>query len=238
MDNLVYIVAINMEVENHVEKAWKYYCNKHNCDFKTIKSQINPKMAPHWERYRVFEYYPNYKNYIYVDADAIVRWDAPNLFNKLTDSSKLYVVKDLGSLEWVHNSIKGYQHLFPDVDLKWWEYFTTGFMKFTKSHKSLFDEFLNFYENNLEEINELQYKTLKKGFDQTLFNYFTISCDSSLYVLPEVYSLGHLLKKDILKNGMFLMMQAYIYQFNGIPKKALPNVINQIWNKIQHKYEH
>lgn len=237
MDSLIYIVAINMDVEGHVKKAWEYYCDKHNCDFKIIKSQINPNMAPHWERYRVFEHYANYKNYIYVDADAIVRWDAPNLFNRLIDSSKIYAVKDLGSLEWVHNSIRGYQHLFPDIDLKWWDYVTTGFLKFNKKHKRLFSEFIEFYEENLDEINDLQYKTLRKGFDQTLFNYFMAEKEVDIQTLPEVFSLGHLVKKDILKGGMFLYIQAYIYQFNGIPKKSLPIIMNQIWNKIQHKYE-
>jgi hypothetical protein len=233
--NLIYIVAINFDVKEHVAKAWEYYCKKYNCDFKIIETASIENMAPHWERYTVMERYPQYENYIYVDADALVKWDCPNLFELLSED-KFYIVKDIGSLEWTYNSIMGYQDLFPDITVSWWEYVTTGFLKFSIKHRMFFKKFIEFHKSNDQTINDRQYQTLRKGFDQTPFNYFLKQEEQDIIVLPEVFSLGHMHKKDIFNNGMFLNMPAYIWQFNGIPKEQLPIVLSQIWNHINHQY--
>ena len=237
MKNLIYIVAINFEVKKHVQKAWEFYCNKINCDFKIIDSQTHNEMAPQWERYSVIEQYTEYDNYIYVDADALVNWDCPDLF-ELLNENKLYVVKDIGSLEWTYNSIVGYKQFFPTVDVNWWEYFTTGFIKFDKLHRQLFADFIDFHNSNRDMLNKLQYHTLRKGFDQTPFNYFIRHHNQRFEILPEVYSLGHLHKKDIYQNGMFLTLPAYIWQFNGLPKEQLPQILEYVWNHIKDKYGH
>ena len=83
MRNLIYIVAIGMEVKNHVAKAWDFHSRRHKIDFKIITDPSDPDMAPHWERYTAIDRYPNYDNYLYVDADALVKWDAPNFFEIL-----------------------------------------------------------------------------------------------------------------------------------------------------------
>lgn len=235
MKNLVYIVAINMDVKENCIIAWSSYCKKHGCDFRVISESSGEKIAPHWERYNVMELYPDYDNYLYVDADAIVHWNAPNFFENLSEDH-IYAVKDIGSLEWTYNSIEGYQDLFPDVKVNWWEYITTGFLKFNKSHKQLFKNFMQFYTDNLTEINTRQYQTLRKGFDQTPFNYFIRKEDYKFEIISEVYSLGHLIKKDIFHNGMFINIPAYIWQFNGMPKDQLPGIMNQIWQHIKEKY--
>jgi len=235
MKNLIYIVAINMDVKETCVKAWESHCKKHNCDFRVITDQLNPAMAPHWERYTVMERYPDYDNYLYVDADAIVHWDAPNFFEEL-NGNHIYAVKDIGSLEWTYNGILGYQDLFPGVTVNWWEYITTGFLKFNKSHRQLFKDFVDFYKDNIEEINDRQYKTLRKGFDQTPFNYFVRQQNCKFEILPEVYSLGHLIKKDIFHNGMFINLPAYIWQFNGMPKEQLPSIVNQVWEHVKEQY--
>lgn len=236
MKNLIYIVAINFDVNNHSAKAWEYYCKKTNCDFKIIDTPSAPNRAPHWERYTVIERYPEYDNYIYVDADALVKWDCPDLFELLSED-KLYAVKDIGSLEWTYNSILGYQSLFPTTEVKWWEYFTTGFLKFSKSHKDLFKSFIDFYSQNEDLINQMQYQTLRKGFDQTPFNYMVKKTNTDIKIIPEIFSLGHLIKKDIYHNGMFLNIPAFIWQFNGIAKEHLPSTMEQIWNHVKEMYQ-
>ena len=225
-----------MDVENHTKKAWEFYCSKYGIDFKIINKSSHKDMAPHWERYNIMELYPEYDNYLYVDADAIVKWDAPNFFEELPET-KLYAVKDLGSLEWTYNSIQGYQDMFPDVSVYWWEYITTGFLKFDKSHRVFFRDFLNFHKSELNEFNQRQYTTLKKGFDQTPFNFFIRKNNIELITIPEIFSLGHLNKKDILNNGMFLNIPSYIWQFNGIPKEQLPSLMDQVWDHIKEQYQ-
>jgi len=238
MKNLVYIVAIGMEVKEHTEKAWKFYCEKYNCDFKVITKASRKNMAPHWERYTIFEKYPGYDKYLYVDADAMVKWDAPNFFETVHYTpSAIHAVKDIGSLEWVYNSILGYQDLFPNQDLKWWEYVTTGWLLFDNTLKDFFTKVMKFHAENNEELNLRQYNTLKKGFDQTPVNYLIRQENIQLKVLPEVFSLAHLHKKDIFQNGMFVNLPAYIWQFNGIPKEQLPYIMEQLWNHVKDQYK-
>jgi len=235
MKNLVYIVAINMDVNNHAKLAWESYCRKHNLDFKIITESSDNRMAPHWERYTVIERYPDYDNYLYVDADALVKWDAPNFFEELP-YNKMYAVQDIGSLEWTANSIKGYQDLFPKTEIKWWDYFTTGFLKFNKKHRLKLREFIKFHQENEFEINNRQYNTLRKGFDQTPFNYFVKQENIEYELAPAVFSLAHLHKKDIFQNGMFVEL-GYIWQFNGIPHEHREQIMEHIWNTYKENYE-
>lgn len=236
MKRLVYIVAINFDVQEYATKTWEHYCKKYNCDFKVITEPSREGMAPHWERYTVFERYPDYDEYLYVDADAMVSWEAPNFFEKLSERGKVFVVKDLGSVEWVYNGINGYKELFPNTDVPWYDYFTTGFLKFDKSHKELFNDFIKFHEENKDKINEKQYRTLKKGFDQTPFNFFIRKEEYEFEIIPEIYSLGHLQKKDILFNGMY-MLTGWVWQFNGIPHDQRLSIMKQTWEHVKGQYE-
>lgn len=248
---LIYVVAIGIDIEEPVRLAWEFYCKKHDIDFEVITDSSVEGMAPHWERYTVIERFPDYDEYIYVDVDAMVKWDTPNLFeeiNKFTinnifgreimDENVIYAVKDIGSLEWTHNSIQGYQDLFPTTTVNWWEYVTTGFLKFKNYHKVFFKTIIDFYKSHQEEFNKRSYETLRKGFDQTPFNYMVKELNQDLRIIPEIYSLGHLHKKDIFQNGMFLNIPAYIWQFNGMPKGTLKNVIDKIWQHIKEQYGH
>lgn len=236
-NNLIYIVAIGMDVHEGIIKSWEYYCNKYGIDFEIIKDSLYDKRSPHWERYTIFQRFPDYKNYIYVDADALVHWNAPDFFEKLKEFDNLCVVKDVGSLEWVYNSILGYKHFFPTINLTWDNYFNTGFMKFSHKHKKYFEDFLEFHDKNEEELNRLQYYTLKKGFDQTPFNYFTIDQEIEYNLISGYYSLAYLYKKGILRNLWFLQIPCYIWQFNDIPKDQLNDIVGLSWKKIKHKYK-
>lgn len=237
MKRLVYIVAIGMDVKEHAEKAWEHYCKRHGCDFEVIRESSREDMAPHWERYTVFERFPDYDEYIYCDADALVSWYCPNLFDLLPEQDMLYFVKDLASLEWVYNSIVGYEDMFSGVEVNWAEYFTTGFIKFSKEHAELFDLILRFHEDNKEELNRRQYQTLRKGFDQTPVNYLVRGYEYDFTLLPEIFSCGHLHRKDVLQNGMFLNVPTYIWQFNGIPKDQMKNLMNNIWEHVRKSYD-
>lgn len=236
MKRLVYIVAIDWELAEESIKTWKYWCKQNNCDFYVYSEHTDQNMAPHWHRYLIFDKKPNYDQYLYVDADAMVRWDMPNPFDSYNDLAKMYVTKDFGSLEWISNSIEGYKKFFPDITIDWEDYFATGVLLFSKKHQKLFKSFISFFNENRDEINNMQYNTLRKGFDQTPFNYFVQQSKIPLGYLSLKYSLGHLIKKDILHNGMFMNL-GWIWQFNGIPKQQLHTLMSNIWNHIKDMYK-
>jgi lipopolysaccharide biosynthesis glycosyltransferase len=242
MNNIVYIVAINWDLQTPAIESWKYWCNKYNHKLIVInKPIVDVKyMSPHWQRYYIYQILDkkniDYNKILYVDADAIVKWDAPNFFKYLETDNNLGVVKDYASLEWIQNGLNGYKYLFNNIELDWEEYFCTGFLLSTKQHKELYNEFLTFYNKNYKDFINLQYKTLKKGFDQTPFNLFCKLNNIKLQYLPNKFSLGSLNAKGILMNNMFINM-GYIWQFNGVNYNIRKQIMNKTWNKIKDNYK-
>ena len=61
-------------------------------------------------------------------------------------------VKDDLQVEWVHNSITGYQDMFPDVKFDWTTYMNNGFIVLSPKHKDLCNVITDFYYANEEEL--------------------------------------------------------------------------------------
>ena len=55
MKNIVYIVAINWDLQGPAIKSWEYWCKKNNCDFYVVDEPVVDvkDMAPHWQRYYI-----------------------------------------------------------------------------------------------------------------------------------------------------------------------------------------
>ena len=240
MKNIVYIVAINWKLQETSIKGWEYWCKKNDCDFYVIDEPIVDvrDMAPHWQRYYIYDILDNqgieYDNILYVDADAMVKWDAPNFFEM--SNGNLGVVQDYASYEWVYNGIKGYQHLFPSVKYDWNDYFCTGFLLSNKKHKQFYQDIISFYFRNQDELIDLQSNKLKKGFDQTPVNYLTKFHNIDTQVLPKQCSLGALHQRGILNQGLFMEM-GWVWQFNGIPKEDTKRIMEQVWEDKRSNYE-
>lgn len=238
--NLIYIVAVNYELSPYTVEAWEWYSHKYDVDFKVIDTSSDKNLpSPHWERYTVIERFPQYKNYIYVDADALISPYAPDFFKALTNSTNtIAAVKEQSSLEWIYHSIQGYQKFFPDVRILWDDYYATGFLKFHHSLKirNTFLDILEFAQKYKSELAKLHYTTLKKGFDQTPVNYLIKKSPISFYEISPMFSLSSLQKKDILWNGLFVNL-GVIWQFNGIPQEARNSIIKQTWEQLKEKYE-
>ena len=239
MKNIVYIVAINWDLQGPAIKSWEYWCKKNDCDFYVVDEPVVDvdDMAPHWQRYYIYDILENqnieYDNILYVDADAMVRWDAPNFFDM--SDGKLGVVQDLGNFEWVYNGIKGYKQFFPNTDVEWDKYFCTGFLLMNKNHRQFFQDIISFYFKHQDDLRILQYQTLKKGFDQTPVNYLAKLHNIDLQYLSLKCSLGSLHQKFILNNGMFIDM-GDVWQFNGIPKEDTKKIMEQVWNQTKENY--
>ena len=175
MKNIVYIVAINWDLHGPAIKSWEYWCKKHNCEFYIIDEPIVDvnAMAPHWQRYYIYDILENenveYDNILYVDADAIVSWDAPNFFD-MTEN-KFCGIRDTDNMKWVYDSIKGYEPFF-DFKLNNSKYVNSGVIIFNKSHRKFFESFKELYYNNSNAFIELQDIHVKKGTEQTPFNYW------------------------------------------------------------------
>ena len=242
MKKLIYTLAVNKEkrevddagIHEVTKQSWLHYCEKYDIDFYVIDKPQFDVGTPHWFRYFIFDLKPDYDRYLYIDSDIIVHWNAPDIFEQYKDLKKLYVVRDNSGLSWIWESITAYKQLFEDIDLDWERYFNSGVQLFDQSHKDLFQSFKQFYIDNAESIFQFQ-KQVRKGFDQTPFNYFNAYNETDIEFMSEKYNLVHMVRKEILQNYYFIDM-GWFWHFNGIPRDFQDGFIKQLWEKIKKNY--
>lgn len=238
--NLIYTLAVNTEkrkgekdIYNITRKSWEHYCNKYGIDFHVIETAPLDKGTPHWFRYFIFDEKPDYDRYLYIDSDVMVHWNAPNIF-EVYPENKLHVVRDNAGLGWIWESINLYKQLFQDISLDWESYFNSGVMLFSKDQQELFNGFKQFYIENAESITAFQTE-VRKGFDQTPFNYFNAYNNTDIVYMSERFNLTHLSRKEIL-NGLYFIDMAWFWHYNGLPREHQYQIIEQIWNQISNNY--
>lgn len=191
--------------------------------------------SPHWFRYWIFDLKPGYDRYLYIDTDIMVKWDAPNIFNVYTDDMQIYAVKDNSGLSWIWEGLNGYQSMFPEITVEWDSYFNSGMLLFSKQHYQLINDFKQFYIDNQLVIQEFRDR-LRKGFDQTIFNYFVQWYGQPVKLISEKWNLFHMSRREILNNGYFIDM-GYFWHFNGISRENQLQLIENVWSHIKHNYE-
>lgn len=243
MRTLIYTTAINTsnraindtDIFDITRQSWEHYCNRHNIDFFVIDKPMLENTSPHWFRYWIFDLKPDYDRYLYIDTDIMAKWDAPNIFEEYSDENFIYAVKDNSGLSWIWEGLHGYQSMFPETKVEWDSYFNSGVLLFSKNHKQLINDFRQFYIDNKPVVEEYRNR-LRKGFDQTIFNYFTTWYEQPVKLISEKWNLFHMIRREILYNGYFTNM-GYFWHFNGLDRGNQVNLINQIWDRIKINYE-
>ena len=248
--NVVFITAIpnaktadgldKMEYKDYCLNTWKYWCDKNDVDLVLLDEEIEDanEMSATWQRYYVFDVLENsgieYNQVAMVDLDTMIKWDTPNFF-ELTNN-ELSAVKDNEVVEWTYNSKNGYQHMFPNVDFNWWDYVNAGFIIVNHKHKKMFKKIIDFYHTNKEHLLDLQYNKLRKGSDQTPFNYMIRKMGCKITYLPKIYNMTSLHRKGILEGGLFIEI-GNIWHFNGFDKESRVVLMKQTWENIRGNYE-
>lgn len=225
----------NMAYKRWCLESWQYWCDKNDVEIFILDTPLTDKdlMKPTWQRWYVFDILDangvEYNQVAMVDVDTLIHPDAPNFFD-LTDNNFSVVQDDL-FIEWSHNSIKGYQHMFPSVKFDWTTYFNCGFVVLNAQHKKLCNEIVTFYLDNTEELRTLQHTTLKKGSDQTPVNYMIRESGLPITYLPKKYNLMHPHQRGILNE--LLPEVGYVYHFNGFEKSLRNQIMEQSWNTLK-----
>ena len=107
-------------------KSWKLWCKKNDVELFVLEDELQPKgdgtynfpgMKPTWQRWHVFDVLENndvdYDQVALVDVDTMIHPNAPSFFEET--NREFSGVNDDIMVEWVYNSIKGYQDMFPNV---------------------------------------------------------------------------------------------------------------------------
>ena len=111
--------------------TWEWWCERHSADFIVIEAPPGDiayaQMPPTLQRWalvdQLIEERGENAQVALVDADTMIRWDTPDIFEQARGFS---AVADASAPSWIVRSTRAFQHLFPDTSLVWWEYFNSG----------------------------------------------------------------------------------------------------------------
>ena len=103
---------------------------------------------------------------------------------------------------------------------------------------------MEIYLDNADYFNHMQ-STLRRGTDQTPFNYVISMNDIDVKFLPMEYRVSHLSRKELLGYNWqlnedrtpFFIKYGYIWGFSGFDKTQRNKLMREIWDLIKHNYE-
>lgn len=219
--------------------SWQIWCKKYDVELFVLSDELRDKlqMKPTWQRWHVFEILEandiDYNQVALVDVDTMIHPNAPNFF-KETNGEYAGVQDDL-MVEWVHNSITGYQDMFPNTKFDWTTYINNGFIIMSPKHKALCKTITDFYYDNEDELRNRQHHTVKKGSDQTPINYLVRREEYPITHLSKKWNFTHMHIRGVLQNFLFLDC-AWIYHYNGFDKKLRNRIMRDTWIEMQRRY--
>jgi hypothetical protein len=175
-----------------------------------------------------------------VDADTMIKWDAPNFFSDYNEF-EFGGVHDSDSIFWLNNSINAYQKFFPDFKLNTDYYINSGVMMFSDHHKSFFNTLKKFYFDNKYELDN--WKVPNTGSDQTIINYLLQLEKVKQKMFPCIYNQFGLIRKDLLQHNWqtgdktpFFIKTGIVWHFTGFDMRQRISLMEQVWNLNKEYY--
>lgn len=251
MKNIILIINIKNpnrpgrdQMYNLSIESWKRWALKNDCEVLVLEEPIVPidEMTPIIQRHYVFQLLENegieYDQILMVDADTIVHPNCPNFF--LETDHQFCAVHNDGDYDWLCRSVENYEYEFfgtDKVDQKHiWNYFNTGFMITNKNFKFLHERVLDFYWKNQAKVQSMQQK-YGVGTDQSLLNLLVRhSDDVKVKLLPYIFNMQDLSRKNILDERMLFTTIPGVYHFNAVPEGVeavnywIYKTFNYLWN--------
>lgn len=254
-------VAADPAYARYGQVTWRWWCQRHGVEFvlldKPLGGSAFAEMPPTFQRWLapellIGEYGPSARVAL-IDADTMIRWDAPDLFDAA--APRFSAVADTSS-SWIYRSIKAYQSLLPDVALPWWEYFNAGIAVLGVGQLPVVRDFLQF---SLERWAELCAIAVSGhyGTDQTPLNLFLRHQGERVHFMPPPFNLANcfpmsdalwrfeldpnpdwadFIDRAFSRTSAFHFVQlGYIWHFtNVVASRHI--VMQQTWRRIREYY--
>jgi hypothetical protein len=119
------LAVITLAVDAHVElgevsqPTMRSYAEKLGADFIVISSRVYKNLKPQYEKFQLRKHLDEYRRIFYIDADAVIRSDTPNIFDMVPEGRLGAVVEK--------------------VDGQPAPYINSGVMVIDQAHKFIFD---------------------------------------------------------------------------------------------------
>lgn len=241
--NIIFITAVRIPGKESRSSSYdigiasfRDWAKKHNCDVVVLDELLfpNEQMRVNYHRYYCFDLLENsgieYDQILLTDADAIIDPNCPNFF-EMTDR-KYTVTRCDGNFDWICRSKENYEAHFGKLEsYNLWNYFNAGFQVVNKSHRQLFQQFIEFYWLNADTVISMQNK-YGVGTDQALLNYFIRTQNIDMQYLPYRYCMADLPMKNLINDLKFLQVKG-IYQFNAMPDNDRESLMRYVYNNFK-----
>lgn len=173
--------------------TWEWWCGRHEADFIAIdaapEDTAYASMPPSLQRWVILERLMKERGesaqILLVDADTMIRWDAPDIFREARGFS---AVVDTGVPAWIAQSTRAFQPLFPGVSLPWWEYFNSGVIVLGAGQYRLVRAFLDHAVTHWPHLEKVM-TSGNFGTDQTPLNFMVKQLNEPVHFLPRPFNL-------------------------------------------------
>ena len=244
--NLIYIVNItdpsakvdHKEYSEPCIRTWEYWCKKHNIDLHIVTSNDTRCGKPIWNKELAFEYAKDYDKVGIVDADTMIKWDAPNIFE--TFNEEFCMVHDDTNLDWIYKSVENYRKFFPNMDLNIDEYGNAGVLFFHTKFLNVCEEVFKLYKENQKELDNWN---KGGGREQTIFNFMLKKLNIPVRYLSPKWNLISMHKRELFKHNFQLndttphfIKYGYVWHFTGFAIEDRIKVVNNTWSLIKNRY--
>ena len=185
----------NLDYVRYSAATWSWWCRHNGVHFVLLQEpQEDPelqRLPPTLQRWlaldRLFEAFGEDATLAFVDADTMIRWDAPDIFHLA--GASLTAVRDWHA-SWIHNSLKAFQPFFPDVHVDWWNYFNAGVLICNAAHRPVFHALLTFALENRSVLDPI-FRSWQVGDDQTPLNFLATRHGHTMNFLDARFNMIH-----------------------------------------------
>ena len=245
---------------SYSQATWKWWCAQRGIDFVAFDQPLGgmgyAHMPPTIQRWFIPELlirqHGTDTRIAIVDADTMVRWDAPDIFEEAHGFSAVR-----GSdASWIARCIRAFQRFFPDVSLPWWECFNAGVVVLGEPQLDAIRAFVTFAARRWPELNSLILSG-KLGTDQTPLNFMLRRENVPVHFLPRPFNFVHCFPMDPILMSIEMsrvpdenvfaekafsrpwtfefVELGYIWHFNNVI--ALRRLVMQeTWRRVRHNY--
>jgi hypothetical protein len=243
--HLVYIVSISdptAKVDHSLYskyciESWKYWCKKHSIDLHVV-TESDPRCGkPIWNKELVYEYAQGYEKIALVDADTMIKWNAPNFFDLFEED--FCMVHDDSNWSWVYKSMQNYSKFF-NTSMTMDDYGNAGVLFFHKKYLDICEKVFKLYSDNKQELDDWN---KGGGREQTIFNYMLKENNVSPKWLSSKWNLISMHKRELFKHNFQLgdniphfIKHGYIWHFTGFGIEDRANIVKQTWDLIKDNY--
>lgn len=184
----------NLAYRTYGERSWRWWCRNNGVEFVVLDTPLGgaifKDMSPVFQRWlapkMLMEEFGRDTAVALVDADTMIRWDAPSVFDA---AGGMFAAVRGGNRPWIISQIRRYQHLFPGVHLNWWEYFNAGLVTLGSDHLPVISTFLAFLVNHWAVVCAAD--SVYAPDDQTPLNFIVQREGVTIRLLPDPFNLLH-----------------------------------------------